>query len=103
MREGARQRRRVAQDYPLHREPHGIGPAQTMDVHIEVHDTIADSEIKDGNKKPNKCSNSSTHFGGVLSPEIPFLSHNIIKVFRSKFHLLSSTTATVTFSAFSLN
>lgn len=34
--------------------------SQTMDVHIEVHDTIADGEIKDGNKKPNKCGNSST-------------------------------------------
>lgn len=55
----------------------GIGPAQTMDVHIEVHDTIADSEIKDGNKKPNNCRNSSTHFGGMLSYEIPFLSQHV--------------------------
>lgn len=61
----------AAQDYPLLREPHGIGPAQTMDVHIEVHDTIADSEIKDGNKKPNKCGNSSTQIDKECNYKMP--------------------------------
>lgn len=45
--------------------------SQTMDVHIEVHDTIADGEIKDGNKKPNKCGNSSTQVTKERSWKIP--------------------------------